>query len=256
LKYHLAFAVEGETCKASETILSFILGDILSSDNIGLLLTLAEKVDPAHCALLVIDVQNDFAADGGFFDKVGGDLKPIQQQRVPALLRLIDEARSAGATVIFVQAIYDPSDLSAPMRERNARLKMEIPRCLTGSWGAEFYRVEPRSGEPVVIKHRYSAMVNTELPALLKRQGIRSLLLTGIATDTCVESAGRDAYFIDYYVTIVADCCGAASEEDHRGALKRFNRDYGQVVMSADVIDIWNAEATSRHSPARAATAK
>ena len=199
----------------------------MSSDAHELLLTLTEKVDPAHCALLVIDVQNDFAADGGFFHKVGGDLKPIQQERVPALLRLIDQARRAGVTVIFVQAIYDPSDLSPPMRERNARLKMQIPRCLTGSWGADFYQVEPQPGEPVVIKHRYSAMVNTELPGLLKQRGIRSLLLTGITTDTCVESAGRDAYFVDYYVTIVADCCGAASEEDHRGALKRFNRDYG-----------------------------
>jgi ureidoacrylate peracid hydrolase len=215
----------------------------LSNDTTGLLLTLAEKVDPKHCALLVIDVQNDFVADGGFFDKVGGDLKPIQQERVPALLRLIAEARKAGVLVIFVQAIYDPKDLSAPMRERNARLKMEMPRCLTGSWGADFYEVRPRPDEPVVIKHRYSAMVNTNLPDLLKERKIHSLLLTGVATDTCVESAGRDAYFLDYYVTIVADCCGAASEQDHRGALKRFSRDYGQVVVSGDVINIWNADA-------------
>jgi ureidoacrylate peracid hydrolase len=214
----------------------------LSSDATGLLLTLTQKADPSYCALLVIDVQNDFAAEGGFFDKVGGDLSVIQKERVPALLELIAEARRAGVRVIFVQAIYDPQYLSAPMRERNARLKMEQPRCLSGSWGAEFYRVKPQPGEHVVIKHRYSAMVNTELPMLLKRYGIRSLLLTGIATDTCVESAGRDAYFIDYYVTIVQDCCGAASEEDHRMALKRFNRDYGQVVTSGDVIDVWRSD--------------
>jgi len=228
----------------------------LSNDTTGLLLTLAEKVDPNHCALLVIDVQNDFVADGGFFDKVGGDLKPIQRERVPALLRLIAEARKAGALVIFVQAIYDPKDLSAPMRERNARLKMEMPRCLTGSWGADFYEVRPRPDEPVVIKHRYSAMVNTNLPDLLKERKIQSLLLTGVATDTCVESAGRDAYFLDYYVTIVADCCGAASEQDHRGALKRFSRDYGQVVVSTDVVNIWNADAAHDCSatPASAST--
>ena len=226
----------------------------MSNDTTGLLLTLAEKVDPKHCALLVIDVQNDFVADGGFFDKVGGDLKPIQQERVPALLRLIAEARKAGVLVIFVQAIYDPKDLSAPMRERNARLKMEMPRCLTGSWGADFYEVRPRPDEPVVIKHRYSAMVNTNLPELLKERKIHSLLLTGVATDTCVESAGRDAYFLDYYVTIVADCCGAASEQDHRGALKRFSRDYGQVVVSGDVINIWNADA-AHHCSATLASA-
>jgi len=131
------------------------------------------------------------------------------------------------------------------MRERNARLGMEMPRCLTGSWGADFYEVRPEAGEPVVIKHRYSAMVNTDLKEILQKHRIRSLLLTGISTDTCVESLGRDAYFIDYYVTIAADCCGAASEQDHLGALKRFSRDYGQVVTSADAIAIWNTAAAT-----------
>jgi ureidoacrylate peracid hydrolase len=187
----------------------------------------------------VIDVQNDFAATGGFFDKVGGDLRPLQEERVPNLLRLIDAARDAGVLVIFVRAIYDPGDLSDAMRERNLRLNMELPRCLSGSWGAEFYRVNPLPGEPVIVKHRYSAMVGTDLLELLARRGIRSLLLTGIATDTCVESAGRDAYFRDYYVTLVEDCCGAASEEDHRVALKRFNRDYGPVVTSDAVQAAW-----------------
>jgi ureidoacrylate peracid hydrolase len=213
----------------------------VTEETVDLLWRLDQKVDPEHCALLVIDVQNDFAANGGFFDKMGADLSPIQTQRVPALLRLIEEARQARVLMVFVQAIYDPIYLSAPMRERNLRLKMEIPRCLTGSWGAAFYEVAPEPGEPVVTKHRYSAMVNSDLPMLLSRHGIRSLLLTGIATDTCVESTGRDAYFADYYVTVVADCCGAASEQDHLGALKRFTRDYGQVVTSSEVIDAWHA---------------
>ena len=217
----------------------------MSADTAELLLELDQKLDPRHCALVVIDVQNDFAADGGFFDSVGADLKPIQNERVPALLRLIAEARKAGVLVIFVQAIYDPHDLSEPMRERNARLGMERPRCLTGSWGADFFQVRPKAGEPIVIKHRYSAMVNTTLKSILEQNAIRSLLLTGIATDTCVESLGRDAYFIDYYVTVAADCCGAASEQDHLGALKRFTRDYGQVVASAEVIDTWNANAAA-----------
>lgn len=217
----------------------------MSAETADLLQTLDQKLDPAHCALVVIDVQNDFAADGGFFHKVGADLAPIQTERVPALLRLIAEARRAGTPVIFVRAIYDPQYLSAPMRERNARLGMEMPRCLTGSWGAQFFEVRPEGGEPVVIKHRYSAMVNTDLRAILEQRGVRSLLLTGIATDTCVESLGRDAYFLDYYVMIAADCCGAASEQDHLGALKRFARDYGQVVTSAEVIAIWHTAAAA-----------
>jgi ureidoacrylate peracid hydrolase len=224
----------------------------MSDGSPALLRTLAEKADARHSALLVIDVQNDFVASGGFFDKVGGDVVTLQRRLVPNLLRLIDAARLAGVQVIFVQAIYDPEFLSDPMRERNARLNMELPRCLTGSWGAEFYQVRTLPGEPVIIKHRYSAMVGTPLLDLLGQRGIRSLLLAGVATDTCVESAGRDAYFRDFYVTLVEDCCGAASEDDHRLALKRFNRDYGQVVSSAELMSVWDEPTPARATPSAA----
>ena len=205
----------------------------------ALLSTLELKAAPANAALLVVDVQNDFVADGGFFDRIGADVKTVQKS-MPNLERLVGKAREAGVPVIFVQAIYDPEYLSAPMRERNLRRSVDLPRCLTGSWGADFYSVRPAPGEPVIIKHRYSAILNTGLDALLKSRGIRSLLLAGVATDTCVESTGRDAYFIDYYVTIVSDCCGAASESDHLGALNRFDRDYGAIVTSEDLIGAWS----------------
>lgn len=204
-----------------------------------LLSTLEEKAAPGHAALLVIDVQNDFVAAGGFFDRIGADVGTIQKS-IPRLARLIEHAREARMPVIFVQAIYDPQYLSAPMRERNRRTGRDLPRCLTGTLGADFYAVRPAAAEPVVIKHRYSAVPNTPLVPLLKERGIRSLLLTGVATDTCVESTARDAYFIDYYVTLVSDCCAAASAADHAGALARFERDYGAVVTSDDVITAWN----------------
>lgn len=223
-----------------------------SAGDAPLLSTLDQKVAPSHAALVVVDVQNDFVADGGFFDKIGADVKTVQQA-IPRLVRLIDRARAAGVPVIFVQAIYDAQYLSAPMRERNQRRGVEMPRCLTGTWGADFYLVRPLPGEPVVIKHRYSAMPNTGLRAVLEEHGVRSLLLTGVATDTCVESTGRDAYFLDYYVSIVADCCGAANEADHAGALKRFDRDYGAIMTADEVVAAWTRLGLpQRASPASA----
>jgi len=213
-----------------------------------LLSTLAQKVSPAHAALLVIDVQNDFVANGGFFDRIGADVKAIQRVIAP-LAQFVERAREAGVLVVFIQAIYDPQYLSAPMRERDLRVGRRMPRCLTGSWGADFHVIAPRPNEPVVIKHRYSAFTNPELDDLLKRRGIRSLLLAGVATDTCVESTGRDGYFIDYYVTLVADCCAGAIERDHRVALERFERDYGAVVNSADVIEAWQRSDTPVRRP-------
>ena len=208
-----------------------------------LLTTLESKAAPEHAALLVIDVQNDFVAEGGFFHRIGADVKAIQRAVTP-LTRLLASARDAGVLTIFVQAIYDPQFVSAPMRERNARRGIDIPRCLTGSWGADFFSVRPLPHEPVIIKHRYSAFTNPELKELLDRRGIRSLILTGVATDTCVESTGRDFYFADYYVTMAGDCCAAASERDHQAAQERFDRDYGAVTSSAELASIWrNAKA-------------
>ena len=91
----------------------------------------------------------------------------------------------------------------------------------------------------------------------MRQRGNRSLLLTGVSTDVCVESTTRDAYFLDYYVTVVADCCGAGRQQYHRDALARFERDYGGVTTSAEVIRAWerlhaqgNPSASGTRSPA------
>src|SRR5438067_7716434 len=130
-----------------------------------LLLTLEQKADPAHAALVLVDVQNDFLADGGFFHQAGVDVAPMREALGP-LPGLLEQARQAGLLVVFVQAIYDAEYLSDAMLERNRRRGLEIPRCLTGSWGAEFWTVRPQAHEPIVIKHRYSAFASTELHAL------------------------------------------------------------------------------------------
>src|SRR5262249_41013954 len=85
-----------------------------------LLLTLEQKADPAHAALVLVDVQNDFLADGGFFHQAGVDVAPMQEALAP-LPRLLEQARQAGVLVVFIQAIYDPEYLSGAMLERNRR---------------------------------------------------------------------------------------------------------------------------------------
>jgi ureidoacrylate peracid hydrolase len=215
----------------------------------ALLTTLEQKVDPAHAALVVVDVQNDFLAEGGHYHRAGNDVAAVRAA-IAALPDLIEQARQAGVLVVFVQAIYDPPYLSGPMRDRNRRRGVEAPRCISGTWGAEFCGVQPRPGEPVVVKHRYSAFAGTTLDALLKERGIRSLLLVGVATEVCVESTARDGYFLDYYITMVADCCGTGQRADQEGALRRCERDFGIVATAAEIARAWqrlgaNAAATA-----------
>jgi ureidoacrylate peracid hydrolase len=216
-------------------------------DSTGLLRTLDEKVDPAQTALIVVDMQNDFAADGGYYHCKGNDVAAMRA-RLAALPGLLDAARAAGGLVVFIQAIYDDEYLSDPMRERMVRRGYGATPCHTGTWGADFCLVAPNPGEPVVVKHRYSAFAGTELHALLQAHGIRTLLLTGIATDVCVESAARDGYFLDYYITLVSDCCATGQAEDQAGTMRRIERDYGIVATAAEVTAAW----TRRAAPALA----
>lgn len=206
--------------------------------------SLEAKVNPRNSALLVIDVQNDFISEGGFADKVGWPLK-ANQLAVRKLQVLLAAARRATVPVIFIKSNYDDIFLSLPMRERNDRQDLRIPRCIRGTWGEEFYEVTPLSEEALITKHRYSAFVDSELNAVLRAQYIQTLILTGVYTEVCVESTARDGYFLDYYVVVISDCCATTSQEAHSGALARCERDFGVVTTSADIMASWSLHQTS-----------
>jgi ureidoacrylate peracid hydrolase len=126
------------------------------TDSHELLSTLEQKVLPAHAALLVVDVQNDFVADGGFFDKIGADVKTIQRA-IPPLVQLIDCARQAGVLVIFIQAIYDPQYLSSPMREREPGLQP----LLMGGREKILYQSILDDAIPLIVVTVYSFRIGT-----------------------------------------------------------------------------------------------
>ncbi len=202
--------------------------------------SLAEKIDPRRAALIVVDVQNDFCATGGYFTKLGNDLTAVQSM-VPRLVDFIGEARKVKLPVVFVQAIYDECHLSAVWLEKKRGRPVSPRHCLSGTWGADFYLVRPEPGDPIVQKHRYSAFIDTNLDLVLRSMGIETLLLSGVATNVCVESTARDAFQRDYYVVFLDDCSATTSEELHQGTLANIRRYFGNVVPAADVVAAWQA---------------
>jgi ureidoacrylate peracid hydrolase len=208
--------------------------------------TLEEKIDPAHAALIVVDVQNDFCADDGFFGTQGYDIAQIKAA-VPRIVNVIDHARAAEVKVVFIRSTYDPHHLNDPMRERNLRRGLTASRCTTGAWGTELFGVSPIKGEPVVTKHRYSAFHGTDLHVILRSWGIRTLIMTGVTTNVCVESTAREGYFLDHYIVFVGDCTATTnedrtdltSEEIHRWTLTNIELTFGVVATSGDIIAAW-----------------
>jgi ureidoacrylate peracid hydrolase len=208
-----------------------------------MLRTLEEKVDPKHAALIIVDVQNDFCHEDSPFGRSGRDMS-MAQSAARNCLRLIDAAREAGVYVIFVRATHNDDNESEVRVEERLRshpgIDPSIYSCKEGTWGADFYLVSPRPGEPVVTKHRYSGFHGTSLDLILRSKGIRSVILGGVATGGCVESTARDAFQHDYYVTMVDDACGTYSRKSHEAALEAIGHAFGIICQTDDIINIWS----------------
>lgn len=199
---------------------------------------LAKAVMPASAALIVIDVQNDFCAKGGYYDKTGADLS-FSAPAIERMVQLIDAARAAGVRVIFARNHYDDVYVSETQRARARRVGWYMPYCLQGTWGADFYRVAPLPGETIVTKHRYDAFYNTDLEVVLRSNKVQSLILTGVATNVCVESTMRSAYFRDFEVVVVEDCCAARNVSAHEASLENVRKHFGLVATAADIEQVW-----------------
>jgi ureidoacrylate peracid hydrolase len=208
--------------------------------------SLVEKVQPGHTALLVIDMQNDFCASGGLISKDGRDITPAQAlgKRLPSF---IAAARDAGVMIVFVRCVYSTERnfyLSDVWLEQAARKReggyTRIPVCPADSWEGDFYGdVRPQAGDVIVSKHRYDAFYNTDLDLILRSNGIRTVLLTGVVTNVCVETTARAAFVRDYYVVAIDDGCAAYVEADHIASLSNIDRFFGQVATIAQITDLW-----------------
>jgi nicotinamidase-related amidase len=207
---------------------------------------LREKVDPAHTALLVIDMQNDFIAEGGLVARDGRDTSEARKlgERLPGFLTA---ARAAGALVVFVRNIYSTDRnfyLSDSWLEHSARQRKggytSIPVCSPGSWEADFYGdVRPGPNDPIVTKHRYSGFHGTDLDTILRSNGIRTVIVTGVVTNVCVETTAREAFVRDYYVVAPRDGAAAYVQADHDATMSNIERFFGQVSTIDEISTIW-----------------
>lgn len=205
----------------------------------AMLRTLPEKVAPGHTALLVIDVQRDFCASDGAFGRLGRDLGRVQDM-LPALECLVQSARAAAVRVIFLRYAQTPATESEVHLEQRGRGRADIRYCAEGSAGVEFFRIEPTGGETVVTKHRYSGFINTDLDLILRSGGIRTLVMTGVATNGCVEATARDGFMHDYYIVFTADGTATYSPELHNATLTNVRDAFGVVATCSELAEIWN----------------
>jgi ureidoacrylate peracid hydrolase len=198
-------------------------------------------LDPNRTALLVVDMQNDFCAPGGFFEQVGLDISP-GERIVEPIARLLETARSLGVHVVFTRSMRpDPQ----PQRLRPSRPFYKLPvegarPFAPGTWGSEIVdALPPAPGELVLDKPRYSAFYETALTDDLRARGVDTVALAGTTTNCCIDSTMRDAYYRDFNVVVLSDCVAGFGGEErlHESALENCRLLFGVVATSGELVD-------------------
>ena len=199
--------------------------------------SLEDRVGPEHGMLIVVDMQNDFCHRDGTACKRGRDMAFVQDM-IPRLVNLVNQARAHNFPICFVKTSGSQWTNSPVWTEfKNPQLLA----CAEGTWDAEFHAgLEPRDGDMIVTKHRYSAFIGTDLDMLLRVLGVKSLLVTGVGTGMCVFHTLTVGFMLDYYITLVEDCCATTyGPQAHNEAVALVKKHYGRIAASKEISDIW-----------------
>ena len=212
-------------------------------------------IDLKRSALVIVDMQNAFAKSGGMLDLFGADISgaavAIQVNQL-----LIAAARKAGVEIIYLAMTYkaDLSDAGGPFspnyhKELGLRLMREQPEyagklLIDGSWDWQIVdELKPKNDEILIRKSRYSGFVGTDLDSYLQSKNIRNLFLTGITTNVCVESTGRDAFFSEYWPILINDAVNHTGPSFCAEATRwNFENIFGWVTESKEVIAVFEQQ--------------
>ncbi len=207
------------------------------------------EIDLKRSAFIVVDMQNAFAKPGGMLDLFGADISGAASV-IQVNQELLAAARNAEVEIIYLAMTYkaDLSNAGGPAspnyhKELGLRLMREKPEyagklLIDGTWDWQIVdELKPHDDQMLIRKSRYSGFVDTNLDSYLQAKDIRHLFLTGITTNVCVESTGRDAFFAEYWPILIDDavnhtgpeCCAEAT-------LWNFENIFGWVTNSKNVL--------------------
>ncbi len=205
-------------------------------------------IDPAQTAVIVVDMENDFVAKGGMFDRAGADISGAQKAIAPTA-KVVAAARQARLKIIYLKMGYraDLSDLGAPDSvNRTRHLKFGVGQkirapdgresriLIRDTWDTDIVpELKPQDSDIVIYKTRFSGFYQTDLDATMRKFGIKYLIVTGVTTSICVESTVRDAMFRDYLCVLLRDCMSEPIGHD----LPRTNHDAS--LLNVEVLLGW-----------------
>ena len=207
-------------------------------------------VDASKTALLVVDMQNDFCTQGGWFDEIGVDYT-LDRTPIEPLSQLVPVFRAQDIPIIWLNWGVRPDLLNiapsvihahSPQGDRIGLNELtpahESHVLRKGDWGAAIVdELNPGDRDIQVTKHRYSGFWDTELDSILRNLGITTLFIGGVNMDQCVLSTLQDAAFLGYDCILLEDCSATTSPPYCiESTIYNVKLLYGFVTQSADLL--------------------
>jgi gluconolactonase len=199
-------------------------------------------LDPARCALVIQDMQNDVIIAGGAFADSGSPAHATEQNVIANCAALAAAARAAGVPVIHVWYIVEPEarglKLNAPLfqgvKDSNAVVR--------GTWGAApAAGLEPAEGDLIVEKQRMSAWQGTRFESLLTGLGRDTVIVTGAWTNMSIEHTARTGADKGYSMLVPEDCCSSMNADWHNASISYALQNVCQVTDGASVAAAWGS---------------
>jgi ureidoacrylate peracid hydrolase len=200
-------------------------------------------IEPAHAALLFVDVQKyNCTWDGGEYaplsaaektQRFGYFFRTLAETALPNMMQLQQACRRGGIEVSYTMI----ENLTADGRDRSLDYKISGLHVPKGSPDAQMLdELAPAHDEIVFPKTSSSVFISTNIDYVLRNLGTKHLIIAGCLTDQCVDSAVRDACDLGYLVTVPTDACVTLSAERHDWSLRN-NRGYCRQVSTAALVD-------------------
>jgi len=210
-------------------------------------------MSPRETALIVVDMQNAYASPGGYIDIQGFDVSGAKAV-TERIQRIVGTARALSIQVIFFQNGWDATKKEAggpespnwwksnALKLMRAQPELDGKLITRGTWDYELVpELQPQPQDIVLPKPRYSGFYRTQLDQILRARRIRNLLFVGVATNVCVESTLRDAFFLEYFPVLIHDATMQAGPPELQAAtIYNVEKFFGWVTSTSDFCALTN----------------